>query len=477
MRTDLDHPAELLEQAVQAHRAGRADQAEPLYRRVLASSARNTDALNLLGVLLCDAGNTDEGVALIRRAVDLAPTISAYRLNLAIGLREAGRLDQAFESLQHALRLQPDYADAHYELGQLWRRQDRHAQAEEAFRKVLALVPAHREAWKGLAQTLELRGRMQEAALQYRAYLAAYPDDDGMRYRFATLLPPIPESQPAIVQWRTRLRGELEALLARRMRIADPLNDIGRTLFFLSYHGLDDRGLLELAARVALHACPALRWEAPFCGRWRGPGPRIRIGFISQFFKDHSIGKTSAGLVERLSRERFAVIALFVPPLAQDPVAAFIRQRADQSVVLPRSIEGAREAIAALELDVLFYQDIGMEPFTYFLAFSRLAPVQCVSFGHPDTTGVAQMDYFVSSDLYELPGAQASYSERLATLRGLPTLAYYRSCRNRGSDARHSGCQPAGVSTCARRHCSSCIRSSTISCLLSWSAIPRGCWC
>ncbi len=39
-------------------------------------------------------------------------------------------------------------------------------------------------------------------------------------------------------------------------------------------------------------------------------------------------------------------------------------------------------------LDILFYPDLGMTPLTYFLAFARLAPVQCVSWGHPVTTGI-----------------------------------------------------------------------------------------
>jgi predicted O-linked N-acetylglucosamine transferase (SPINDLY family) len=51
--------------------------------------------------------------------------------------------------------------------------------------------------------------------------------------------------------------------------------------------------------------------------------------------------------------------------------------------------------------------------------------VQCTSFGHPDTTGIGAVDYFVSSDLYEPLNAAEHYSEQLFALRGLGTLAYY----------------------------------------------------
>jgi protein O-GlcNAc transferase len=62
---------------------------------------------------------------------------------------------------------------------------------------------------------------------------------------------------------------------------------------------------------------------------------------------------------------------------------------------------------------------------TYFLAFARLAPVQCVSWGHPDTTGIANLDYFLSCDAMEPDGADAHYSETLVRLPG-PTVYYPR---------------------------------------------------
>jgi predicted O-linked N-acetylglucosamine transferase (SPINDLY family) len=130
-------------------------------------------------------------------------------------------------------------------------------------------------------------------------------------------------------------------------------------------------------------------------------------------------------LFAQLSRERFDVHAIFIPPVVDDEFSQAIRRDAGHTTVVARDLAQAREQIAALQLDVLFYQDIGMEPFSYFLSFARLAPVQCVSFGHPDTTGVSTVDWFVSNDLYELDGAQSHYSEKLFQVHDLGTLAYY----------------------------------------------------
>jgi predicted O-linked N-acetylglucosamine transferase (SPINDLY family) len=54
-----------------------------------------------------------------------------------------------------------------------------------------------------------------------------------------------------------------------------------------------------------------------------------------------------------------------------------------------------------------------------------LAPVQCVTWGHPDTTGIPNLDYFVSCDAMEPDGAAAHYSETLMRLSG-PTVHVQR---------------------------------------------------
>lgn len=81
--------------------------------------------------------------------------------------------------------------------------------------------------------------------------------------------------------------------------------------------------------------------------------------------------------------------------------------------------------IAGQGLDVLVYTDIGMDPFTYALAFSRLAPVQCATWGQPSTTGIAALDYFLSAEALECEGAEGRYAERLVRLAD-PAVYYFR---------------------------------------------------
>jgi predicted O-linked N-acetylglucosamine transferase (SPINDLY family) len=66
-----------------------------------------------------------------------------------------------------------------------------------------------------------------------------------------------------------------------------------------------------------------------------------------------------------------------------------------------------------------------MDPLTYGLAFSRLAPVQATTWGHPVTTAIPSIDYFISSDSLDPPGNENHYTEKLIRLKNL-AVYYYR---------------------------------------------------
>src|SRR5207237_4862511 len=90
----------------------------------------------------------------------------------------------------------------------------------------------------------------------------------------------------------------------------------------------------------------------------------------------------------------------------------------------PSILGAAREVVAEQRRAVLVYADLRMDRLAYTLAFPRLAPVQCVTWGHPVTSGIPTVDYFVSSTLFESEDADAHYTEKLVRLDSLPFYAY-----------------------------------------------------
>jgi predicted O-linked N-acetylglucosamine transferase (SPINDLY family) len=382
---------------------------------------------------LARGGNFAAAAELCRKSiargddVALAQRILASCLHdLGVALWLDGQEDAAEQQFRAAVAADPRHADALNNLGAILQMARRHDEAVALYRQALQSDPANVRVLENLAKVLQHVGRLDEAsgALRKLAELTA-PNGAAYLIREALLIPKVaPDAQyPARI--REALPAKLSAIEASGARMPLPLA-FPSTYFPLSYHGIGNKALLQQLARLHLKVAPSLDWTAPHVRGWAPPEGRVKIGFASRFFRGHSIGNTTRGLVEQLERSSHEVFLIRLGALEPDAMAAQMDRSADRVVTLPYGdLHKAREMVGALGLDILFYQDIGLEPLSYFLAFSRLAPVQCTSFGHPDTTGIANMDYFISSANYEVDGAEADYSERLILIPDAGTLSYY----------------------------------------------------
>ncbi|HTR59948.1 MAG TPA: tetratricopeptide repeat protein, partial [Casimicrobiaceae bacterium] len=382
----------LLRHAQQAHRAQRLREAQALYAQVLEIEPTQPHAWLGMGLLALHTGAHDAACGILAKAVALAPDDAVFHQQCALALQKVGRMEMAEREVQAACRLQPEVAQYWEDLGVVQQALGDTGQALESYRRADALEPS-------------LARRIKEA----------------------TVVSPIIASRDSIAAERRHIETAMDALLAEPGRSGeDPLRLALWPNFYWAYHGESDRNLQTKTAAVYRHLFPSLDHVAAHCRSPQRTGARrIRVGLVSQFFRNHSIGRTSRGLFAQLSREKLDVTAIFLAPAIDDEYSRFIRQHAEHSLDVPRDLPTARKRIEALRLDVLFYPDIGMDPFSYFLAFSRLAPVQCVSSGHPDTTGIPTIDYYVSADMYETPGSEEHYSERLFLLRDVGNIAYY----------------------------------------------------
>ena len=75
------------------------------------------------------------------------------------------------------------------------------------------------------------------------------------------------------------------------------------------------------------------------------------------------------------------------------------------------------------KFDKLVFCEIGMDPTMKKVAHFRIANKQYNTWGHSDTSGYEEIDYFVSSELYELPYEESKnhYTEKLILQKGMCT--------------------------------------------------------
>lgn len=434
---------------------GKHDEAVTCYRRALELNPNSADAHCNLGAILPLMGKTEEALRHLHEAARLQPKLPEVHANLAALLQRLGRADQSIAAAKHALELRPNMTAALVNLGGAYESLGQLANAEAAFRQAIQAEPASAAAHSALGTVLKNQGRLDEAEAACRKAIrcdAGYADAynnlgnvlqeqartsearesfqqayrlsprDGLKVKAALLMPVIVDSVDEILRERRQIAECVDRFTREGLSIEDPTTEVGMTAFHLAYHGLDNRALQIAIARMHLQASPALSFTAPHCSESRrNSDGRIRVGFLSKFFSNHPITKHWSGMLREISRDQFHVTLLRTAA----PHDADTRKSlavVDQVVTLSRNLVIAQQEVAAQKLDVLIYTDIGMDPFTYFLAFARLAPVQGVFSGHPDTTGIPAIDYFLSAAGFESHDADNHYSERLVRLAHPPTF-------------------------------------------------------
>ena len=167
------HPS--IESARAEFVAGRAAAAEAACLAILQQDAAHPGALHLLGMLRFHAGQGEEGVRLLERAVHAAPGLVAAHNDLGQMLIGLSRPLEAAARLRIAVELDPVNVEAHVNLGNALHAQGELEAAEQEYRTALQLDAQHVRANLSLGNLLSQLRRPEEAVVYLSAATALAP--------------------------------------------------------------------------------------------------------------------------------------------------------------------------------------------------------------------------------------------------------------------------------------------------------------
>jgi len=313
-----------------------------------------------------------------------------------------------------------------------------------------------------------------------------------VRLRILLSIPPTPFDYDVSSQFRREMVDDLYAYAAdaSARNITLPLTtlsqDVSATPFNMAHQGLNDLDIQQALGHALTILCPELVLHAPPPPLVTSPSPpppllsasasiaptkeRVcKVGFVSQNFFNHSIGRILVQLLILLRSDstaassadagsdaaadstachRLHVLVYFVdrqlatqditihvdgtkvelkvhtstseantsPVMEQQQqqqtentgsrsstlhdtiTETFEKHFGNDFIRLPDDTAVIRTVLREAKLDFLVYADVGMDFTTYQLAFSRLARYQAAWWGHPITTGLPAIDYFISLD-------------------------------------------------------------------------------
>lgn len=447
-------------------------QAIAAYQQAVALEPKHVSSLNNLANIFAASGQYEQAAHLLQQALAVDPTHAGICLNLGNALFQQGHTDAAIDAYEKALKLQPrtpdilynlaiayekkgDRAEALDSLAHAFYREDKYEEAISEFYKFLQLMEGKPYVYLNFADCLVKTNQEAEAleilstglkvhpdvltfyariilillhcgrptkALEAAEKLARdHPDHLDIYFEAQLMLPILYENQAEIAVWRQNFTEGLQNVIkATRLDTEEEkkkaLNTVSKRVnFFLYYQAGNDLELQsqygQLIHSIVVASYP--QWVKPLA--MPPIVGRVRIGYISQHFSNHAGTRWAEGWFKNCDHSKFEVYAYYTGAKTDAFTQAF-KSYFDHFHHIPTGLEDSCSKILSDQLHILVHLDIGMEPFISTIAALRLAPVQCTTWGHPITSGIPTIDYFISGDLVQPDNAQDHYSETLIRL-------------------------------------------------------------
>jgi predicted O-linked N-acetylglucosamine transferase (SPINDLY family) len=411
---------QMIAEAVRLHRTGALTQAERVYRRILNTRSDHFEARHLLGVLRLHQGRVSEAFELVAAALAARPDYVPALSTQALLLVQSGRLEEALAIYERALLIEPDSAELLNDRGNTLNGLGRREQALASYERALAARPDYPKALNNRGLVLSMLGRYEEALASYRTALAIRPNDADLHNNRGIALSALKRNQEALASFdkALTLAPDNAAVLSSRGLV---LSKLGRHTDALASY---DRALAITPDDTDIHSgrvfvldlIPGLGFAEHYAARqaWYGalansrpvqarphqnspdPSHRLRLGYVSGDFCEHSAAATFGAVLRRHDRGSFQVVC-YSGVIAEDELTREFRQSADiWRPMQDLSDDALAEQIRADGIDILIDLSGHSAGSRLTMFAHKPAPVQVTAWGHATGTGLPTIDYLFS---------------------------------------------------------------------------------
>ena len=320
-------------------------------------------------------------------------------------LDHLGRRDDAIDAIEAATVIAPDEPAPIALLGGVLARTTRLVRAELALRRASELDPNNTSTKNDLAAILMKLHRHAEA----RSLLLALEESFG----------PHPSILCNLANSTVYVGLQEEAVkVAERAIAADPEGSLPRRTMCNVLPYRDQTTAMDLLA--AYRNCASVLSHAPmppFKNR-REPERKLTVGLLSGSFRCHPVGWLTIAGIEALDPDGFDVICLTRQMAHDDSITTRFRSMSKEWLEVDRMSDAELLTLTRdREVDILV--DLGGygEGGRMLACANRLAPVQIKWVGMQNhSSGLSEMDWFLTDRWETPPGFEQFYTERLLRL-------------------------------------------------------------
>jgi predicted O-linked N-acetylglucosamine transferase (SPINDLY family) len=365
---------------------GQVESAIAEYRAAITLTPKFPEAHSNLGNALTMLGRWREAEEACRAAIQLRPNYPAARNNLAGALIGLGRDDEAIAECRKAFELQPNYADAFANLGNAMKDLRRFDEAIGAYKQAISLRPQHAPFYSNLGVALLQAGKADEAMIPIQRALVLAPNLAGAHNNAAGVLKEMGRIREAVDAYRRALELDPSARSTRD-------NLILAAHYHSDYDGPSLRREAEQWAKI--HAEPFYLHIAPHEND-RDPDRRLRVGYVSADFREHTLGHTLLPLIRGHDRTQFEIYC-YSNARHTDRITTEFQAESDSWRDIRTLLDDdAAKEIRDDKIDILVDLSLYTAGNRLPIFARKAAPVQVAYLAYAGTSGLRTMDYRLS---------------------------------------------------------------------------------
>jgi len=472
--------------ATKAHQDSKYKEAEKIYREILKKVPNHSDSLHLLGILCSQKGDFKESINYLKRAlatnpknpifynnlgealrrkgelneaifnyrqaIIFAPTFPDAHYNLAIALKDTGDIDASINHYQQAIKLRPNHAKAHYNLGNIMLELGKYKTAMNLFQQALLINKNYPEAYNNLGITLKEWDRVEEAIVHFEESVKLNPNfiegyrnlgsafekqgkidlakkcyekiinidsnNQLLKLQIETMSEIIHQSTESIDEYQKNLINTLDKYINTDLKIdlKTICNSGFSPLSNLLYEGRNEK---EIKVKYAKIFQKYFNYDFE-----HKPNEKPHIGFVVTNGHEGVFIKCMRGLLNNLKDEKFKFSIVCSLPNGEKILRPVITNPNINFISIPQRFDMAIDTLRKENFDLLNYWEVGTDVTNYLLPFCKLSRFQCSNFGWPTTSGIEDIDFFLSSENLETEKSDNYYTEKLIRFKHLPIFYY-----------------------------------------------------
>jgi predicted O-linked N-acetylglucosamine transferase (SPINDLY family) len=377
-----------------------------LLRGTLKKSPGHPAVLLTLGNALMAAARYGQARESYAMATHGAPEHPGLRLNLAAAELELGNAPQALKHVEEALQLEPRFDGAYELLGMVYRAQGRRAEAAQAFLKAEQLVPENPRYPLQAGIALDDGGQLEPAV---QAYTRALRLDASSGLALSQLV----FAKRRLCDWigLDELSARLHRAVAEQRPGITPFSFLAETatpaeqLRCANTFAKQTESHTDALRRQLAFSYPSLRATAAW-----------RVGFVSNGFGDHPIGRQIVALIEALRSDDLDIHLFATAPSDNGAIRARLEQAATMHDVARLGAGETATRIHAADIEILFDLRTLGSGSNVDLFELQPAPIQVNWLGFPATSGAAWMDYLLADTVVLPTHMRKHISEKVVRL-------------------------------------------------------------